>query len=88
MSNMKKLCNFFFQLLAICGFVAGIYYLYKKYFQNTANTTEGNEEELDFDFNDEDFTETVSDSREYVTLNSSESKSIQNSQEDADADLA
>lgn len=78
MDNMKKIVNFLLQLLAVCGFLAGIYYLLKKYVLKD-NSSE-DEDDLDFDdsdFDDEDFTETVSDNREYVTLNASESKAAQ-----------
>lgn len=78
---MKKIFNFFVQLLAVCGFVAGLYYLYKKYiFKDTTTSDEEEDSFDDFEFDDEDFTETVSDSREYVTLNSSESKAMPKAQ--------
>lgn len=83
---MKKIFNFLFQLLAVCGFVTGLYYLYKKYILKDSPVSDEEEDSFDdFEFDDEDFTETVSDSREYVTLNSSESKTMQkaeNSSED------
>ena len=31
MKHMKKVFQFLFQVLAICGFIAGIYYLFQKY---------------------------------------------------------
>lgn len=84
---MKKIFNFLFELLAVCGFVAGLYYLYKKYIQKDAPASEEEEDSFDdFEFDDEDFTETVSDSREYVTLNSSESKTMQKTQTSTEDD--
>lgn len=76
---MKKFLNFLFHTLAILGFIAGGYYLYQKYVSKDVNSEDIEEDEFDdFAFDDEDFTETASDTREYVTLNSSESKAAQN----------
>lgn len=74
---MKKFLQFILRLLAAFGFVAGLYYLYKKYFATEIpeDDFDFDEEADDFDFDEEDFTETVSDAREYVTLNASERKS-------------
>ena len=77
MKHMKKIFQFLFQVLAICGFIAGIYYLFQKYILNNSSSQEEDEDCFDdFEFDDEDFTETASDTREYVTLNSSESKTV------------
>lgn len=85
---MKKIFNFLFQLLAVCGFVAGLYYLYKKCFLKDTPVSDEEEDSFDdFEFDDEDFTETVSDSREYVTLNSSESKTMQKAESSPEDDL-
>lgn len=85
---MKKIFNFLFQLLAVCGFVAGLYYLYKKYILKDAPVSDEEEDSFDdFEFDDEDFTETVSDSREYVTLNSSESKTMQKAENSSEDEL-
>lgn len=76
---MKKFIKFLFHTLAIFGFIAGGYYLYQKYVLKNVDSEDMEEEEFDdFSFDDEDFTETASDTREYVTLNSSESKAAQN----------
>ncbi len=85
---MKKIFNFLFELLAVCGFVAGLYYLYKKYILKDTPASEEEEDSFDdFEFDDEDFTETVSDNREYVTLNSSESKTMQKAQASSEEEL-
>lgn len=75
---MKKFIRFLFHTLAIFGLFAGGYYLYQKYVLKDNLLEEQAEEDFDdFDFDDEDFTENASDTREYVTLNASESKNIQ-----------
>lgn len=81
---MKKICTFFCKLLAITGFIAGLYWLYQKFVaDHECNDLENDSDFDDFDFDEEDFTETASDTREYVTLNASESKNIS---EDEDID--
>lgn len=77
MKHMKKVIQFLVQMLAIFGFVAGMYYLIQKYILKNSSSQEEDEDDFDdFEFDDEDFTETASDTREYVTLNSSESKTV------------
>lgn len=80
---MKKLLKFLFQLLAICGLGAGIFYLYKQYMQKDVIKNEDEDFYDDFQLDDEDFTETVSDSREYVTLNSIDSKMMPSTDDDS-----
>lgn len=85
---MKKFFNFLFHTLAIMGLIAGGYYLYQKYVLKDADSEDIEKEDFeDFTFDDEDFTETASDTREYVTLNSSESKAVQNEEEISDEDF-
>ena len=80
---MKKLMSFIVKLAAVVGFIAGLYYLYENYFKKDNDDEEMDESDFDdFDFDDEDFTETVSDEREYVTLNYSESKTLQEDDDD------
>lgn len=82
---MKKCCNFIFHLLALLGITAGVFYLYQKYISKDTYSESMEEDDFDdFDFDDEDFTETGSDAREYVTLNASESKNIQDEEDDFD----
>lgn len=74
---MKKICSFFCKLLAFTGFIAGLYWLYQKFMvQNEFDDLEDESGFDDFDFDDDDFTENASDTREYVTLNASESKTV------------
>ena len=83
MGIMKKFLQFLLRVVAAFGFVAGLYYLYKKYVATEIMDGDIEEDYFDdFDFDDEDFTETVSDTREYVTLNASESKNLQNENSD------
>lgn len=80
---MKKILAILFEALAIFGLLAGGYYLYQKYAQKNDNTEDLFEDDLDsFDFDDEDFTEIGSDTREYVTLNGTKGK--QTSDDDFD----
>lgn len=83
---MKKICSFFCKLLAVTGFIAGLYWLYQKFMVNCDEFDDSDEDSDfdDFDFDDEDFTETASDTREYVTLNSSESKTVSESDDSED----
>lgn len=83
---MKKICSFFCKLLAVTGFIAGLYWLYQKFIVNYDEFDDSDEDSDfdDFDFDDEDFTETASDTREYVTLNSSESKTVSESDDSED----
>ncbi|MDE7425491.1 MAG: hypothetical protein K2N51_17670 [Lachnospiraceae bacterium] len=84
---MKKICSFFCKLLAISGFVAGLYWLYQKFIANNEfDDFEDDSDYDDFDFDDEDFTETASDTREYVTLNASESKTVSEDEDSEDYD--
>lgn len=73
---MKKICSFFCKLLAFTGFIAGLYWLYQKFMVQNQEDFDEESGFDDFDFDDEDFTETASDTREYVTLNASESKTV------------
>lgn len=85
---MKKICSFFCKLLAITGFIAGLYWLYQKFMGNCEFEDEEDESDFDdFDFDDEDFTETASDTREYVTLNASESKTVSEGEDEDSKDL-
>jgi hypothetical protein len=79
---MKKLFKLLLQLLALVGFIAGMIYVYKQYI--TKDKTDDTDEDFydDFEFDDEDFTENSSDSREYVTLNSINSKTMPPSTEE------
>ena len=84
---MKKLMSFIFKLAAVAGFFAGLYYLYENFFKKENSDENMDESDFDdFDFDDEDFTETVSDEREYVTLNASESRTLQEDDADVDED--
>lgn len=85
---MKKFFNFLFHLLAAFGLLMGIFYLYQRYMPKVENDEEEFDDEFeDFDFDDKDFTESSSDNREYVTLNSSESKTLSEDDMDSDVDF-
>lgn len=84
---MKKICTFFCKLLAVSGFLAALYWLYQKFMVNhDLDDFDENSDFDDFDFDDEDFTEIASDTREYVTLNASESKTLSENEENNDSD--
>lgn len=71
---MKKTCNFFCKLLALASVIGGLFLVYKKFVACDVDNEFDDEFDDDFDFDDDDFTEASSDTREYVTLNASESK--------------
>lgn len=84
---MKKICSFLCKLLAFAGFIAGLYWLFQKFMVNSKFEAEDDDSDYDdFDFDEEDFTETASDTREYVTLNSSESKTVSENEDSEDYD--
>ncbi|MCI8410428.1 MAG: hypothetical protein HFJ09_14350 [Lachnospiraceae bacterium] len=85
---MKKICSFICKLIAVTGFIAGLYWLYQKFVANCDFNDEEDESDFDdFDFDEEDFTETASDTREYVTLNASESKNVSEDDDKNSKDL-